>query len=153
MSTNSVQQLQGARRHFGPREVEREVPSKTNTNGVVEQIIVEFDFDCLNQADAGGAAGDNLRLDIPADAYIKSSVLFVTEAFVGGTSIEIGSEADADGLDTVAVADLVEDAVIVNDGALVGAAWDSSPSTVELSATGTFTAGKGRLVVEYIPTR
>ena len=152
----ATEQLQGARRFFGPREVERTVPSKTNTAGATEELVLEFDFDKLNSADAGGAAGDNLILDIPADAYIKSSVLFVTEAFVGGTSLTVGSEADADGLHTaaqLATANLTEDAVLVGAGALVGAAWDSAPSTVEIAASGTFTAGKARLVVEYVPTR
>lgn len=143
----SVEILQGARRHFGPRTSEVKVPSKTNTSGNVEELVIDFDYANLNSA----SAVDALVLDIPKDSLIKSSTLFVSTAFAGGTSLELGSEADPDGLDSVLLAALVEDAVIVNDGVLVGAAWDAADSTVVLSATGTFTAGVGRLVVEYVP--
>lgn len=100
---------------------------------------------------------------VPANAIITSATFYVETAFAGATATltfgmiqEDGSTAiDADGIDaTIAVTaiDAVGD-IIACDGALVGASIGSADGYLTVTtATADFTAGKGRLVIEYIVT-
>jgi len=96
---------------------------------------------------------------IPASSYITKATLVVTEAFVGGTNVTIGlaetdqSIIDADGIDaTILTAALVADKAVLCDGALVGgtAGIGAASAVVYVTSTGTYTAGKADLVIEYI---
>lgn len=102
---------------------------------------------------------DQLIQRIPANARITSATLRVITAFAGGTSYNIGlfeedgTVIDADGIDA-AIALTAIDAIgetVDCDGALVGntAGIGTAAGSVRIAATGTFTAGKASLIVEY----
>ncbi len=98
---------------------------------------------------------------IPAGAYITKATLVVTDAFAGSSStLSIGlfnlanAAIDADGIDqTIALAALAVNKAVDCDGALV-----STQTTVGaadayvgiLYGTAAFSAGAGKLVIEYI---
>jgi hypothetical protein len=98
-------------------------------------------------------------LVIPANAFVVRAYLEVGEAFTSGGSATLelgvegvdGSTVDADGLDTIAVAALTAGSWAVLAGAIVGATVGTADVQISVDdATATFTAGKGRLIVEYI---
>jgi len=149
----SIEVLNGVRNWYGPRGAEDKLPALIKTEGYTKEMVVDFNYDDLPTYSADGA----MVLEIPADSLIVSSKLHVKTAAAGGTSYNIGlyqsdsTVIDADGLDAaVATAALTEDAWIVNDGALVGASIGAAAGQIVVAATGTFTAGSYRLIVEYI---
>lgn len=149
----SIEVHNGVRNFYGPRDSEDKLPALIKTEGYTKQMVVDFNYDDLPTYSADGA----MVLEIPADSLIVSSKLHVKTAAAGGTSYNIGlyesdsTVIDADGLDAaVATAALTEDAWIVNDGALVGATIGAAAGQVVVAATGTFTAGSYRLIIEYI---
>jgi len=96
---------------------------------------------------------------IPAGAYITKASLVVTEAAAGGTSFNIGlaetdqTVIDADGIDAgILLAEVAADKAVDCDGALVGGTdtIGSAAGVVYITRTGTFTAGKADLVIEYV---
>jgi len=96
---------------------------------------------------------------IPAGAYITKATLVMTEAAAGGTSINIGlaqpdqTVIDADGIDSgILTAAMAADTAVDCDGALVStqATIGSNRGVVYITPTGTFTAGKADLVIEYV---
>lgn len=122
----------------------------------IKTLVVDVDL----TADIAPVANDPF---IPAGAYIKSATAVVTEAAVGGTNVSIGlsslaadgtvSVIDADGIDqTVATAALAANKAVVCNGALVGGAdtIGAANAYVTTGATGTYTAGEFKLVIEYI---
>lgn len=138
---------------FGTRTPEDKIAGLTRTAGAVEQVVLDFDYDDLPVV--GGS--DTQVLSIPAGSQIVSSKLNVKTAAAGGTSYNIGlyqadgTVIDADGIDAgVLTAALTAGAWIENDGALVGASIGSAAGQIVVAATGTFTAGSYRLVIEYI---
>ena len=98
---------------------------------------------------------------IPQGAYILSARFQTIVAFAGGTSYDIGlydaagAAIDADGLfDALLVAEInaVNEWADSSDftGALVGVdAGLTADAYLVAAATGTFTAGKGRVLIEY----
>jgi hypothetical protein len=106
-----------------------------------------------------GAAGPNDAF-IPSGAIIIKAWFVVDTAFTSGGSATLniglfqqdGTEIDADGLDaTVAVATLVADAVVEGDGADVGTRVGANDAYIGfIYSTAAFTAGAGKLIVEYI---
>lgn len=95
---------------------------------------------------------------IPAGSYITRAILIVETAFASGTSYDIGlynqagTAIDADGIDDdILTAALAANQAVDCDGQLV-ATQDlvTSDAYLVVAATGTFTAGKGKLVIEYI---
>lgn len=122
----------------------------------IKTLVVDVDL----TADISPVANDPF---IPAGAYIKSATAVVTQAAAGGTSVNIGlsslasdgtaSVIDADGIDAgVLTAALAANLAVVCNGALVGgtAGVGAANAYVTTAATGTFTAGKFKLVIEYI---
>lgn len=99
---------------------------------------------------------------IPANAVITNAWLVVDDAFTSGGSATLslglyqqdGTTIDADGIDaTIAVATLAADAVVPADGALADGTQNVGANDAyigALYATAAFTAGSGKLVVEYI---
>ena len=143
------------RKQYNERVVEEKFDGQVATSGKVKEVSWTWTYDSL-PVDADGKM-ENL---IPADAFIKSSYLHVIEAAAGGTSYNIGltqpdgTAIDADGIDAgVLTAALTEDAWIVNDGALVGASIGANAGQLDVVATGTFTAGKFELILEYIDSQ
>lgn len=144
---------QGVRKHYGPRDTEKKAPSRPVTSGEVKEHVVEFAYDSLPEA----SELDNLVTVIPANAFILSSHLYVSEAWVGGTSLTIGlaepdgTAIDADGFDAaVLTAALTDNAWIVNDGDLVGDTVGTTAGQVVATVAGTYTAGAAKLVVRYL---
>lgn len=125
--------------------------------GVVKQLVVDFSFDNL-PAPSTSEGGDAF---IPAKAYVVASRLLVDSAWVGGTDLAIGTEQqdgtdiDLDGFHTAAqlvTASLTAGAILVGAGADVGTVVDATNNAyIKVTATGTYTAGTARLVIDYIP--
>lgn len=145
----------GVRNWYGPRGSEDKFPALIKTEGYTKEMVVDFNYDDLPTTSEDGA----MVLSIPADSLILSSRLHVKTAAAGGTSYTIGlaqadgTAIDADGLHTAAqavTASLTEDAWLVGGGALVGASVGAAAGQIVVAATGTFTAGSYRLIVEYV---
>lgn len=140
---------------YGTREIEEGLPSTyVASNGTKVQSIT-WSFDNLPVA----SATDQAVLTIPANSFIESATLRVTEAFAGGTSYNIGLEEtdgstiDADGIDAaiaLTAMDAVGETVLCN-GALVGGLLGigTAAGQVVIAATGTYTAGKAILDINY----
>lgn len=148
----------------------------TNNDGLKESFGIPQDFangalkavgavhelkiiiDPVNGTPDANAKGDDATY-VPANAHVVSSVLKVTEAFVGGTSLTVGYDQkdgttiDADGVDA-AVATSVLNAVgksVVCDGALASGVTIGANAAYPTSSTaGTYTAGKAELYISYI---
>jgi len=144
---------------FGPRTVESvaAVAKTFGGQGAAKVASVVFDYAAAQLAAA------NVNVPVPADSTIVSVVLDVLEAFAGGTKLEVGlTGGDVDGFLSAtqgALAELTLGRHLVGMGALLldANASDStetyavgtSAETVDVLATGTFTAGKARLTVTY----
>lgn len=155
----------GTVQHYGPRQFNDGLPAGVATYGLKKQIQMPFSFDQLNLGQFTGTQ-DAANLPIPANSVLTDAWLHVTTAFLSGTDITIGlddnaaSAIDANGILTAtagAVAKLTVNAWIKADGALVavGSAGDdeaigTSDGYITIDANGTFTAGEGYLVVEYM---
>lgn len=143
---------------FGTRSVE--TTSGTEVGGVSarKQVVVAIkgtdlaDSDVTNQLIYG--------VIIPANALLESAKLFVTTAFAGATAVmdigtynaSSGATVDDDGIDAaVAVATLVDNAVVACDGAQIGTVLSANVKIGVTYDTAAFTAGEAFLVVEYIP--
>lgn len=140
---------------FGVRDVEDLRGGAVSSDGMVEQVVLDFDYDDLPT----NSATDGRVLTIPANAIILNSRLYVKTAAADGVSYTIGlnqadgTAIDADGLHTAAqlvTASLTAGAWLVGSGALVGATIGSAAGQIVVAASGTFTAGSYRLVVEYM---
>jgi len=151
-SVNSAQ-------YYGPREVNEGLDNQVATYGLTRQRELYFDFE---QANAGlptaNAEDDAGTLLIPANSFITNAYLEVGTAFTSGglATLELGLQQadgtaiDADGLDTIAVAALTVGSWHVLDGALVQATVGTDDAQISIDdAVAVFTAGTGRLVIEY----
>jgi hypothetical protein len=142
----------GTRTNYGVRKINEKFGGK-QASDVIQYVEVVFDYDDLP------TAGAEMEALIPAYSLIKSAYLQVITPFAGGTSYNIGlaqtngTAVDADGLfAAIATASLTPAGKWnAGTGALVGAGIGANPCVITVAATGTFTAGKARLVVEYIP--
>ena len=117
---------------------------------------------------SGGDAGTGaVQLDskagaapMPAGAILKNAYVKVLTAFVGGTNLAFGNTSDQDGyIAPVATAALLVNSVHSADSAGGDLLWDDTndhkiyhvPADSDVFAlmTGTHTAGKAVLVLEY----
>ena len=139
---------------YGVRTHEEQAPAVYQTSGATEVLEYTFSYDSLPTY-----GGDQLIQRIPANARIISATPRVITAFAGGTSYDVGlydedgNAIDADGIDDdilLAAINAVGETVVC-DGALVGntAGIGTTAGQVVVAATGTFTAGKATLVIEY----
>jgi hypothetical protein len=146
-----------------------------NDLGAIKQIQVDFDLsliptgtvsysaDLNNDGTADGFHDGDCRL--PANASVLRATLVMSEAAAGGTSFTVGTYKK-DGT-AVAATGLVTatEGVLANVNAIgkrvfgAGSLVASAAGTagvgtanayVGISTTGTFTAGKGKLIIEYI---
>jgi hypothetical protein len=151
------QVIGGSTQHYGPRVAETELGYNHRPDGTLRQVVIPLDFENLPSADAD-------RQDfpvIPANSIITRVVVqSASTTFVGGTSYNIGlSEADgggvidADGiLAAVTLAQLNSGGTgLATEGALVGTTIGAEDAQVTAAATGTFTAGLTKIVIEYAP--
>lgn len=138
--------------HYGSRDIEDKIPSKHAAVQDNEEQKVTFSFD-----DLPAFGEDEAILRIPAGAVVVRAYLRVHEAFVGGTDLVTGlyepdgTVVDADGLHAaILTAALTDGSYHEGAGALVGTALAVEGQLV-VATTGTYTAGKATLVVEYEP--
>jgi hypothetical protein len=145
----TLEVINGVSNHFGRRNVDNKRPLYLPTGYPVKSLVVPFNYDDLPTASAQA-----LTQKIPAYALIHSSYVVVDTPFAGGTSYTIGlqeadgTEIDNDGLDgeILLAAMTPKGTWIAGDGALIGAGIGSAEAT----ATGTFTAGQGKIIVNYM---
>lgn len=154
----------GASTNYGERVTNEGLDSSVASQvGLVYQRELKFNF---TQANAGlptvNADVDAAVLVVPANSLLVRAYLQVTTAFTSGgaATLELGLQdtagvaIDADGIDTIAVATLTANSWTTCDGALVGATTGTADAQISIDdATAAFTAGEGRLIVEYIPQR
>lgn len=152
----------GAAQHYGPRDANTGLPDTTATYGVTREAEVYFDFDQLDLPTAN-ADVDAAVLVVPAGSLIKDAYIEVSTGFASGSpttdGLTIGFEKtdgttlDADGLFLVASTNTDDLAAgwVKGDGALIGTTIGTSDGQISIAvAAGTLTAGKARLVVEYM---
>ena len=140
--------------HYGTREIEDVLPSKYAKEHGSVVLAHTFSFD-----DLPTNGEDEAILRIPANAFIVSATLRVLTAFAGGTSYNFGlsepdgTVIDADGLDAAvatAAIDAVGETVLMNGALVAGLAGiGTADGQVTVVATGTYTAGKAVLEIEY----
>lgn len=166
----------GLTRHYGPQDVRNKAFQVVNMPGGAKQLVVDFAYNDLPSfdADAGGGSTPDSFSDaipfIPAGSFIKSAYLVTVTDWATadsavldiGTYTQAGSAIDADGIfDGVAAASLdVGDVVKANgvdvvettgtfDGGVVSTTEKAYIRVQQL--VGSFTTGKSRLIVEYVP--
>lgn len=162
--------------HAAPEARNR--PRAIASGGMMKHIVLDFDLEHLSDTNEfsngvgyttdrdNDGARDGFHpgdASIPAGAYVTRAYLYVDEAAAGGTSIvvggyqEDGTAVDADGFfTTILTAALTDGALLGGDadqadtGADVGVQVSSTLAVYPaVDVTGTFTAGQGRLIIEY----
>ncbi len=137
------------------------------TKGVIRHLVVDLDYSDLpaftadldNDGTADGFSGEDPF--IPAGSYVTKAYIVPTTTFAsaGATTLSLGfaqedgTVIDADGIDaTVAKAALAAGAAVNCDGAMVGGTVATTVDAYVYStvATGPYTAGAGKLVIEYV---
>ena len=131
-----------------------------STLGAVKNIVLDFDF-----AAAITAAADGHEAFIPAGSYIKSATLIVTTAATsaGTATLSIGlAQKDGTAINSTGIDDTIAltalDAVtevVKCDGTLAGGTASIGANngyvyTTPTTGADAFTAGRGKLVIEYI---
>lgn len=136
------------------------LPTKMSGVGSPEKVmVVDFKYDNL----PSGSTTDAGIFQIPQGSFIVSAHLEVLTAFAGGTSYDIGLVRATDGTTAISAAGLFSAVALasinaqgkwaVGAGALVGAVSDVTyAGQIKATATGTFTAGRAKLYVTYIPS-
>lgn len=145
----------GLQQHYGTREVLVGAKEAAGT-GVKKQLVV--DFDGVDLVDATPTI-DRSAARLPAGAYVISATVLVETTFVGATAtLDIGTFKASDGtaLDidgfvaAQAVAGLTAGADIAGAGAQIGTIIAEDTYVLPTYNTAAFTAGKARVVVEYM---
>lgn len=137
---------------FGRRDTKNQEAGSIEVKGQVRQVELEI------YSDKSATTASVKNAVIPVGAVIVGATLQVSTAFAGGTSVQVGSiSTDGTVIDTDAfitpaagaVANLTAGAVLEGAGAAVGTTV-THPTNITYTLTGTFTAGRGTLLVEYI---
>lgn len=139
------------------------IPGKA-IGGVKQYYVVDINWDDLPTftADLNNDGTRNGFSDsdayIPAGSYITKATLIVETLFAGGTDYDLGFyEQDGTVIDAVEIDEAVALTVLdgandvhICDGAIVGGILSTTlDSYLVVAETGTFTAGKMKLVIEY----
>ena len=149
------------RNHYNAREVDDKFGAEPKTEGVIRQVEYTFNYDDLPAA----SLGDMEKL-IPDNSWIKDCYFETITAFAGGTSFDIDL-VQTDGSAIGTGEDKLFDALVTAEinaagewrssrthgGTNSGNALDiavTSPAQLQVVATGTFTAGKARMIIEYM---
>tara|TARA_R110000744_G_scaffold41716_2_gene94657 strand:+ start:797 stop:1273 length:477 start_codon:yes stop_codon:yes gene_type:complete len=129
------------------------------SNGIKTLVLEIKDATTLGTAAVDPQPNDSF---IPAGSYITKASLVVTTAFTSGGSATLsiglqnaaGGDIAAVGIDqTIAVAALTANKAVVCNGTSVGGTATVGTANAYLSlvyGTAAFTAGAGKLVIEYI---
>lgn len=141
---------------FGTERTEVNLTGRTSATPKTLTVSIP-DATALADADTAAAAGDDAFL--PSGAVITSAYFVVDTAFTSGGSavLDIGLKAlngtliDDDGLIAAsAVAGLTANSVKVGGGALIATRVTQDAAVAVSYDTAAFTAGAGKLVVNYI---
>ena len=153
--------VRGVEVHYGVRDTENSLGGELSTKGANKELVLTFDFDDLP---SGSNAG--LAAQLPANCSILSARLEVltgftststtTDLLIGVTDADGGSNiTDADGL--IAAAEATQTAIatagniVTGAGAMVGTTIGAEAGVVTVApSVDDLTAGKGRVVVEYV---
>lgn len=161
MSTREQASI-GVTQYYGPRTDNDGEANVIMQDGPYEVIELDLEYDDVNS----GLPAINANTDasvplIPAGSQIVEATFQVGTAWTSGGSATLelgtqetdGSDIDANGIDSLAVAALTAGSVHVCDGALIGAVSSATlDSQVSVDdATAAFTAGTGKLTVKYLP--
>ena len=134
--------------------------ASVSTLGAVKNLVLDFDF-----ATAITAAADGHEAFIPAGSYIKAATLIVTTAATsaGTATLSIGlAQKDGTAINNIGIDSAIAlsaiDAVtevVKCDGTLAGGtasigAYNGYVYTTPTTGADVFTAGRGKLVIEYI---
>jgi hypothetical protein len=154
MSNFEVMPIRNVVQHYGPRDAREDLGGRI-VRDYIKKARWEFTFDQLP-----GPGLTNIEQVIPAHSSILSAIFIVKTAFASGTSYTVGlqqadgTEIDNDGLLTAAnlpVADLTpRGSVIVGTGALITETIGANPGELVVLASGSFTAGRGEIIVTYV---
>ena len=135
---------------FGPNTPEK-TGAVAESEGAIKTAYVTFDYKTTG-----------VNVPLPAGAAVVGVVLTVGTAWAGGTKVEVGDGSDADGFVSAAqgaTANLTAGAGIVGAGAYTKGSTDTgaqvfktyaSADTVDVTITGSFTAGTATLAVSYL---
>lgn len=147
---------------FGTRTAEDLRGGETNTLGTLEEMVIEFNYDDLPDGSTDGSYGT-----IPANALVQDAFFETLDTFAGGTDYNIDL-VDTAGTAIGSGTDKLWDALVLADINAIGERSVSSThggtnsgnalnvalasaGMLKLTANGTFTSGKGRIVIRYIP--
>lgn len=148
---------------FGAQTSEAKRGGKCDTDGNIEEHVIEFGYGDLP---TGVLGSDGSYLPIPANAVPVDAYLEVIEAFAGGTSYDMDL-VDSTGAAIGSGTDKLWDALALADINAIGKRSVSSThagtnsgnalnvalasaGTLKVTAAGTFTAGKARIVIRYM---
>jgi len=152
--TGSGNVTQAVHNHYGPRVELNQTIGAYNTDGVVNELVIDFDGTVV-----GNAAYPLIAPKLPAGAIIEDVYLYVDEVFVlGGTTpaIEIGTEG-SEATNGFTILEAQAEAVGMKDvtTALSGT-WTAglaAETVVGIALSGTTptvtSAGKARVVIRY----
>ena len=158
-SENVWQNNDGLEVRFGTRSAENERAGVTRISGNKGELVLTFNYDDL----PGGSdvSGNTSYGTLPAGAIVTDAYVTASTAFAGGTSYDIGLQQldgstaiDVDGLfDAVTLAEVnAGDSARGHGGTNSGVLLDqplAAAAQVVASATGSFTAGTAKLVIEF----
>ncbi len=145
----------GLQQHYGTRDVSVGAGEKSGSSFTK---TITLDFDGVGLVDSAPTI-DRSQARLPKGAYIKSATLLVETTFVGATAtLDVGTFKASDGLvldldgliAASAVAGLTAGADIAGAGAQIGTIVAEDTYIVPTYNTAAFTAGRARLVVEYV---
>lgn len=162
MAKTDVENVNGIQTVFGPSDSDTTRGVKVSNTNAEPHIEISFEYGDLNLEYLAADVGNAMFACIPKGSKVVSAELYVEEAFLGGTDITVGlyrredaMAIDADGLVNAtdgALANLTLNNVVTGSGALIGNVSDPTyDGVITVTANGTFTAGKAKLLVSYRP--
>jgi DNA-binding Lrp family transcriptional regulator len=150
-------------------------PRELKANGLIKQIVIDYDLPKLGadgvsyttDLDNDGVVDGFTTGDVylPANASVLRVTAVASVAAAGGTSITLGTFTLAGAAISATSLITATEGVVANlntvggrtygAGALVATSVDTAgvgtaDAYIALTAAGTFTAGKGRILIEYI---
>lgn len=149
MRSNTWVNADGLTVGFGRADTKNLEAGSIETKGNIRQVELEIHYDLdATEANVKSAV-------IPAGAVITSALLSVSEAFVGGTRVDLGTirtdgtAAVAAAIGTANTAALTANAAIKAAGAQVGSTVVAD-TQLTYATVGAFTAGRASLMVEFV---
>jgi len=141
---------------FGKMDTDNIEGASRRTVGLRNELTIDLHWDDLNYP--AGVVPTSRHMPLPKGSKVINATLIVEEAFVGGTSIAIGTKfkdgtlmtAD-DIFDAILLAEIdAIDKVVLGDGDnITGLVAFEDNAYISITPVGTFTAGKASVTIEY----